>query len=46
MDDVHKQEKKHSVASPLLKVKDQMKEILEAKGLGKDIENSIRQEFN
>lgn len=32
--------------SPLLEVKDQMKEILEAKGLGKDIENSIRQKFN
>lgn len=32
--------------SPLLKVKDQMKEILEAKGFGKDIENSIKQKFN
>lgn len=39
--------KKNTVLlSPLLEVKDQMKEILEAKDFGKDIENSIKQKFN
>lgn len=31
---------------PLLEVKDEIKEILKAKGFGKDIENSIKQKFN